>query len=190
MHIVVDYMKTWTMRYKGAPLHLPKMMKPRMVEMKERIQSQKNYEDLLQLITNLQASHAWVFRTMDVIVCTHAIPYIGTLTDTKIKAQVRLELDSYFDELMRITTRADLVISENTMHQYVSSSTALKTMMHMLLDELDRGARVVYLDAMEVGVGFQKYVTKGYTNTIVDYQAWHQFTTVNPHEDVKELVFP
>jgi len=29
VHDVVDYMKTWTMRYKGPPLHLPKMMKPK-----------------------------------------------------------------------------------------------------------------------------------------------------------------
>ena len=28
LHAAVDYMQTWTMRYKGVPLHLPKMMKP------------------------------------------------------------------------------------------------------------------------------------------------------------------
>jgi len=40
MHTVVDYMQTWTMRYKGAPLHLPKMMKPIAIELKACIQSQ------------------------------------------------------------------------------------------------------------------------------------------------------
>jgi len=39
VHVVVDYMKTWMMRYKEAPLHLPKMMKSRAVELKACIQS-------------------------------------------------------------------------------------------------------------------------------------------------------
>ena len=59
VHVVVDYMQTWTMRYKGAPLHLPKMMKPKVVKLKAHIRSQIwNYEYLPQLITSLQASHA------------------------------------------------------------------------------------------------------------------------------------
>lgn len=46
-HIVVDRMQTWTMRYKGAPLHFPKMMKTKVVELKARIQSEIwNYEEL------------------------------------------------------------------------------------------------------------------------------------------------
>lgn len=77
------------MRYKGAPLNLPKMMKPRVVELKACIWGQiRNYEDLLQLITSLQASHAWLFRSMDVFVHAHAIPSIVTLTKAKRKAQV------------------------------------------------------------------------------------------------------
>ena len=89
VHSVVDYMQTWTMGYKGAPLHLPKMMKPRVVELKARIRSQiRNYEDLLQLITSLQASHARVFRSMDVVVHSHAIQSIGTLTQENTKVQV------------------------------------------------------------------------------------------------------
>ena len=39
LHAVVDYMQTWAMRYKGAPLHLLKMMKPKAVELKARIRS-------------------------------------------------------------------------------------------------------------------------------------------------------
>ena len=77
---------------------------------------------------------------MDVVVHTHAIPSIGTLTQAKTKAKVRLELDSYFDELMHISTSPDLPISANIMHKYVVGLTALKTMMCMLSDELDRGA--------------------------------------------------
>ena len=43
-------------------------------------ESNPKYEDLPQLITSLQASHARVFRSMDVVVHAHAIPYFGTLT--------------------------------------------------------------------------------------------------------------
>lgn len=37
LHDVVDDMKTWTMKYKEAPLHLPKMMTANAVEMKAHI---------------------------------------------------------------------------------------------------------------------------------------------------------
>ena len=74
------------------------MMKPKVVELKVRIQSQiRNYEELSQFITCLQASHAWVFGSMDDIVCAHEIPSIGTLTKENSKNQVQLELDMYFD---------------------------------------------------------------------------------------------
>lgn len=39
---------------------------------------------------------------MDVFVCTHALPSIRELTEAKMKAQVPLELDSYFEKLMHI----------------------------------------------------------------------------------------
>ena len=69
------------MRCKRALLHLPKMMRVNAVELKARIQSQiRNYEELLQFITRIQASHARVFKSMDVVVCAHVIPSIGTLT--------------------------------------------------------------------------------------------------------------
>lgn len=92
---------------------------------------------------------------MDVIVDTHVIPSIGTLTKVKSKNQVWTELDMYFDDLENVATSADLEISVDTMHQYVFGLVALKTMMHMLSDELDRGARLVYLDETEARVFFQ-----------------------------------
>lgn len=123
-------------------------MKPRVVELRAHIKSKiQNYEEHLQLITSLQASHAWVFRSMDVVVHAHMIPYIGTFTEAKTKAQVWLELDSYFDELMHIATSADLVIRGDTMHQYVTISTTLKTIMHMFSYKLDKGAKGVYPNA-------------------------------------------
>lgn len=191
LHFVVNHMQTWTMRYKGTLLHLLKMIKPRVVDQNAHIQSQIwNYEELPQLITSLQGSHARVFRSMNVVVSAHSIPSIGTLTKAKTKAQVWLELDSYFDELMCITTSANLAISADTMHQYVTRSASLKTMLCMLLGELDRGARAVYLDVIEARLCLQKDVTTEYTDNIADYRAWHQFTTVDYHEDVDELVFP
>lgn len=87
---------------------------------------------------------------------------------------------------MHIATIADLVISADTMHQYVVGTDALKTIMCMLSNELDRGAKSVYSDATEARDFFQKYVSTEY----MDYQAWHQFTTVYHREDVEELVFP
>ena len=182
VHVVVNYMQTWMMRSKGAPLHFPKMMNPRAIELKAHIWCQiQNYEELPQLITSLQASHACVFKSMDVVVHTHAIPSIGNLTQVKIKEHVSLELDSYFDELMCRATSPNLLISVETMHKYVAGLAALKRMMHMLLDKLDRGARAVYLDAMEARFRFQKDVTLDYTDT---------FDTVDHREDVEELDFP
>lgn len=91
---------------------------------------------------------------------------------------------------MRIAISADLAINTDTMYQYVTSSTTLKTMMRMLSDELDIGAKSIYLDATEARVHFQKYVTIEYIGTIADYQSCHQFATIDHHDDVKELVFP
>lgn len=43
-----------------------------------------------------------------------------------------MELDSYFEELMRIVTSPNFVINVDAMHKYVAGPTALKKMMHML----------------------------------------------------------
>jgi len=117
----------------------------------------------------MQASHAHVFKSMDVVVCEHAIPSIGTLIQVKTKAQVRLELDLYFKELMFIATSPDFPIKVDIMHKYVASMAALKTTMCILSDELDKGSQEVYLDDMEVRVRFQKDVTLEHTDTIMDY---------------------
>ena len=39
IHIVVDNMRTWMMKYKGDPLHLPKMMKANAVKLQAHISS-------------------------------------------------------------------------------------------------------------------------------------------------------
>lgn len=101
-----------------------------------------------------------------------------------------MEIDSYFDKLIHIDTTVDVVISVDTMHQYFASLDVLKTMMCMLSNKLDRGARVVYPDVKEERVRFQKDVTIDYMDTITKYQVWHPFSIIDHHEDVEELVFP
>jgi len=63
-------------------------------------------------------------------------------------------------------------------------------MIRILYDELEGGAKSVYLDATEVRFCSQKDVTTEYPVTITKYQAWHQFTTIDDQEDAEELVFP
>jgi len=72
----------------------------------------------------------------------------------------------YFDKLMCIVTYTHLEISIDTMHQYVAGSATLKTMMHVLSNELDRGAKSVYPDATEPRVLFQQDVTIEHADTI------------------------
>ncbi len=91
---------------------------------------------------------------------------------------------------MRTASNTNLQMSGDNIHQYVTGLAALKTMMWMLSDELDKGAKSVYPDATEARFRFHKDVTIEYADTIIDYQAWHQFTTVDHCEDVEELVFP
>ena len=55
LYVDIDYMKTCTMRYKGAPLHLLKMMKPKVVELKAHIQSEiRKYKEFQQLISSFR----------------------------------------------------------------------------------------------------------------------------------------
>jgi len=94
----------------------------------------------------------------------------------------------YFDNLMCMVTNTHLEIDTDAMHQYVASLATFKAMVCMLSNELDRGAISVYPDAMEARVHFQRDVTIEHTDTITDDQAWHQFATIDHHNDVKELV--
>lgn len=86
---------------------------------------------------------------------------------------------------MRIATSPNFPISADIMHKYVFGPATLKTMMHMLSNELDRGARAVYPDAMEAKVRFQTNVTVEHTDTIKDYISWHQYVTIDQHEDAE-----
>jgi len=60
----------------------------------------QNYEQLPPLITNIEASYSWLFKSLDVMVRTHKIPSIGSLVQTIKKNQVLLEVDKYMEQLM------------------------------------------------------------------------------------------
>lgn len=92
---------------------------------------------------------------MDVIACMYAIPPICHTHRGEDKKKDQLELNMYFDMLMHMVTNTHLEINTNIMHQYVAGPAALKTMMHMILDELDRGAILVYPNTIEARVRLQ-----------------------------------
>lgn len=88
----------------------------------------------------------------------------------KDKKKVWLKLKMHFNKSMCMITGTHLKINTDTMHQYVSGLAALKTMMHILSNELDRGSILVYSNETEVRVFFQKDVTIECMNTIMDDQ--------------------
>lgn len=90
---------------------------------------------------------------------------------------------------MLISTCLDLAMSADITHKYVGSPTTMKTMMHMLSNDLDRGTREVYPDAMDSRVKSQMDVSTKHTDTIKDYRSWHQYVTIAGHEDVDDLDF-
>ena len=47
----------------------------------------------------------------------------------------------------------------------------------------------MYPNAMKAKVRFQMDVTAEHTDTIRDYRAWHQYVTIDQHEDVEQLEF-
>jgi len=59
------------------------------------------------------------------------------------------------------------------MHQYIVGSTELKIMIHMLSNELEKDAKLVYPDVTEGRVHFQKNFTIEYMDTIKKYLTWH-----------------
>lgn len=191
IHIAVDQVQTWTMRYKGAPLHLHKMMKPHVELDKACIQIQIwNYEELPPLITSIEASYARLQRSLDVMVRMYGTPSIGMFTEAKEKNQVRLELNTYFHQLMLKATSEDFQVSTDNMQIYIVVPFVLMTKLRMLQDELDKGSISVQPEAMEARVCFQKDIIKEYTDTITHYQEWHQFVTKDHREEVDEMVFP
>ena len=112
------------------------------------------------------------FKSIHVIMRTHATPPIWHTHWGEEKKQVQLELNMYFDKLMCTNMDTYLEINADTMHQHVTGPVAPKTAMHMLSDELDWGAILVYPDATKASFRFQQDVTIEHTDTIMDDQDW------------------
>jgi len=78
----------------GSPTYLQNIMKPQAELDKALIHMLiQNYEHLPLLITRIEASYAQLFKSLDVIVRTHKIPSIRTLTQSMKKNQVLVEVD-------------------------------------------------------------------------------------------------
>ena len=70
---------------------------------------------------------------------------------------------------MRVATSDDLQLSAKNMQMYISGPTTLKIVLRMLHDELDKGFRTIYPEAMEARLCFEKEITKQYEDTIEKY---------------------
>lgn len=155
INTTVDHVHTWMMMYKGAPLHLHKMMKPQVELEKPCIQSLIwNYEELLPLVTSVEASYAWLYMSLDVMVRNYGTLLIGMLSEAKEKNQVRLELDAYFYHLILMITSEDLQVSTDNMCMYIVLPTLLRDKLQKIKDEFDRGSKLVCLEEMEARVCF------------------------------------
>ena len=106
------------------------------------------------------------------------------------KNQVMLDVEKYIEKLMRKATSDDLQLSKENMQKYIGGLATLKTLWHILQDELNKGFITIYPEAMEARVHFDKDVTKQYGDTIAQYQVWYQFLTEDHRKEVTELVFP
>ena len=85
----IAHVQEWIMRYKRAPLYLHNMMKLQAKLEKARIHMLiQNYKKLTPFITNIKASYAWFYKTLEVMVRTHRIPSIGSLNKANKKNQV------------------------------------------------------------------------------------------------------
>lgn len=67
------------------------------------------------LITKIEASYAWLYKSLDVIVWTHKVPPIRTLIQAMRKNQVMLDVDKYIEQSMCEATNDDLRLSAKNM---------------------------------------------------------------------------
>jgi len=67
---------------------------------------------------------------------------------------------------MLMTTIAYFQVSADNMRMYIVDPALLRTKLRMLQDELDRGYKSVYPEAMEATVCFEKDIIKEYMENI------------------------
>jgi len=78
----------------------------------------------------------------------------------KHKNQVWLEIGRYMDQLRQDGTNDDLDLSEKNMQKYIGGPITIKTMLHMLQDELEKGSKTIYPEVMEEIFCYQKHIIK------------------------------
>lgn len=98
----------------------------------------QNYEKITSFISNIQASYAWLYKSLDVMVKTHRIPLINSLIEAKQKNEVQLEIERYMEKLRWEGTGDELELSAHNMQKYIGGHVMVKMMVHMLQDELDK----------------------------------------------------
>ena len=129
----------------------------------------QNYEKLTLFIYKIQGSYVRLDKSLDVIVRMHRISSIGSLTKAKHKNQVQLVIDRYMEKLRREATNDDLELNTPNIHKHIDGPVMVKTMLHMLQDELDKGSKTIYPESMEARVRYQKYTIKQFWDIIVQY---------------------
>lgn len=92
----------------------------------------QNYEQLTLFISNIQYSYAWLFKTLYMMVRTHGILWIGSLTIAGEKNQVQLDIDKYMEHLKKEATSDDLEMRVENMQKYISGTVIVKAMQHLL----------------------------------------------------------
>lgn len=149
-----------------------------------------NYDQLAPFVNSIQASYAWLYKSLDVMVRMDRTPSIDSLIEAKHKNQVRIEIQRYMEKLRQEATRDDLGLSAHNMKKCIGCHVMVNTMMHMLQDELDTSSRTIYPEFMEARVNYQKDTIKYFEDVITHYQSWNQYVTEKSQVEVVELVFP
>ena len=91
-------------------------MKPHVELDKAKVQMLiQNYDQLTPFVSSIHASHAQLYDNLDVMIRMNKIPSIGSLTESKHKNQVRLEIDRYMEQLRQEATNDDLQLSTKNM---------------------------------------------------------------------------
>ena len=84
MQVPISYVEEWSKKYKWAPLDLVNKMKPWVELEKEKVRMLiQNNKQLTSFIGSILASYVWFFSRLDVLVRTHQIPSVDSLTKAK-----------------------------------------------------------------------------------------------------------
>ena len=147
----------------------------------------QNNKQLSSFIGSIHASYVWLYNCLDVFVTTHQVPSIVSLTKAKPKNQDWKKVEEYLEQPRQNSTREDLELNAQQMHNFIGGWVKVKKMFLMLYNELDTSSKTVYPYSMEARVCFQQDTIKKFGDTITQYQAWHQYVTKKQQVEVVEL---